>query len=357
MLLILLALAQAAAATLITLDLRWLVALDTPAAAPVAYDAAAAYVPLRGGALVAVDLDRGVVRWRRELTTSIAPSSGDGLVFAATEGLVEALDARSGVTRWRTPFPGRMVTVTWDNGWLLCSTEAGDLAALRASDGELVWRTTLGAALVVPPAAGLDRLYLALEGAQVWSVDLATGRKGWARTLAGRITSLSALDGQLIVGTTDNAAFSLDLVSGRQRWRWRVGGDVTGPATSDERHIYFVAKDNVLRAVALGGGSLRWTAELSARPVGGPQLYRGAIFVPLANSVAVFDPGTGKPLGTLAASGELSAAPHLRFQARPTGARLVAVTRDGRLQGFGERIEAPPVAMEALPGTTVPPER
>jgi outer membrane protein assembly factor BamB len=356
MLLILAAVAQAAVATLITLDVRWLVPLDTPPAAPAAYDAAAAYVPLRGGALVAVDLDRGAVRWRRELASTVAPSSGDGLVFVATDGVVEALHAQSGATKWRTPLPGRLVTVTWDNGWLLCSTDAGDLAALRASDGNLLWRTTLGAALVVPPAPGLDRVYLAVEGARVVSVDLATGQQRWVRTLSGRITSLAAVDGQLIVGTTANTLFSLDLTTGRQRWRWRVGGDVSGPATSDDRHIYFVARDNVLRAVALGGGTLRWTAELEARPVGGPQLYRGMVFVPLANSVAVFDPATGKPLGAIAASGELSTSPYLRFQARPTGARLVAVTRDGRMQGFGERFEAPPAPLENLPGVAVPPE-
>lgn len=357
MLLILAALAQAAVATLATLDPRWLVPLETPPAAALAFDAATAYVPLRGGGLVAVELDRGVVRWRRDLATTIAPASGDGLVFVATDGVVEALAAGSGVTRWRAPLPGRLVTVTWDNGWLLCSTEAGDLAALRASDGQFVWRATLGAALVTPPAAGLDCLYVAIEGAHVVSLDLATGQQKWSRTLGGRITGLSAVDGQLIVGTTDNAVFSLDLESGRQRWRWRVGGDVSGPATSDDRHIYFVARDNVLRAVALGGGSLRWNAELSSRPVGGPQMFQGSILVPLATSVAVFDPATGKSLGTIAVSGELSAAPHLRLQTRPTGPRVVAVTRDGRLQGFGVRFEEPPAAVEALPGVAVPPER
>ena len=58
MLLILAALVQAVA-TLGALDLRWLVPLDAPPAAPAAYDANTAYVPVRGGALVAVDLDRG----------------------------------------------------------------------------------------------------------------------------------------------------------------------------------------------------------------------------------------------------------------------------------------------------------
>lgn len=356
MLLILAALAQAATATLATLDLRWLVAFDAPPAAAPTYDAGTAYVPLRDGALVAVDLERGAVRWRRELATSIAPASGEGLVFVAADGRVEALASSSGSARWRTPLPGRLVTVTWDTGWLLCSTEGGDFAALRASDGELVWRATLGKALVAPPAAALDRVYLALDGAEIVSLNLATGEKGWTRTLSGRITGISAVDRQLIVGTTDNAVFSLDLESGRQRWRWRVGGDASGTATSDERHIYFVARDNVLRAVARGGGSLRWTAELSARPLGGPQVFEGLVFVPLATSIAVFDPATGKPLATIPASGELSTAPHLRPQARPTGARLVAMTRDGRLQGFGERFEAPPAALETLPGATVPPE-
>jgi len=356
MLLMLAALAQATAAVLATLDLRWLVPFDAPPAAPPAYDAATAYVPLRDGMLVAVDLERGTVRWRRELATALAPTSGEGLVFVAADGRVEALTAQGGTTKWRTSLPGRLVTVTWDTGWLLCSTDAGDLAALRASDGQLVWRATLGAALVAPPAAGLDQVYLALEGAQVVSLSLATGEKGWTRTLSGRITGISVVDGQLIVGTTDNAVFSLDLQGGRQRWRWRVGGDASGGAVSDGRNIYFVARDNVLRAVARGGGSLRWTAELSSRPVGGPQVYGAAVVVPLATSIAVFDPATGKPLGSIAASGEISSAPHLRLQARPTGARLVAMSRDGRLQGFGERFEAAPAAIESLPGAAVPPE-
>jgi len=354
MLLIFAALLQAVA-TLGAFDLRWLVSLETPPATLPAYDAYTAYVPLRGGGLVAVDLDRGRIRWRRDVTASIAPSSGDGLVFVASEGVVQALAADTGVTRWQTSLPGGLVTLTWDNAWLLCSNEAGDLAALRASDGELVWRATLGAVLVTSPAAGLDRVYAALEGGRVVSLDLATGVLLWERTLSGRVTGLQAADGQLIVGTTDNVVFSLDLVTGRQRWRWRIGGDAAGPAASDERHVYFAARDNVLRAVDVRNGNLRWTAELPSRPVGGPQLLPGAVVVPLSTSVATFDPASGKAIGAIAALGEMSGAPHIRPQARPTGAALVALARDGRIQGFGLRYEEAPVRLETLPGQVVSP--
>jgi outer membrane protein assembly factor BamB len=354
MLLILAVLVQAVA-TLGALDLRWLVPLDAPPASPAAYDANTAYVPVRGGALVAVDLDRGLVRWRRDLATSIAPSSGDGLVFVATEGLVQALAPSSGATRWRTTLPGTLLTITWDNGWLLCSNATGDLAALRASDGELVWHTELGATLVGPPVAGLDRVYVPLDGGRVVSLDLATGVRSWERVLPGRVMGLHAVNSQLIVGTTGNAVFSLDLASGRQHWRWRVGADPAGPAASDDRHVYFAARDNVLRAVDVRSGNLRWTVDLPSRPVGGPQILPGAIVVPLSTSVAAFDPATGKQIGSIAAMGEISGAPHIRLHARPTGAHLVALARDGRMQGFAPRFEEAPARLEGLPGVAVVP--
>jgi outer membrane protein assembly factor BamB len=353
--LILAALAQAAALAFAALDVRWVVPLDSPPAATPAYDAATAYVPLRTGGLVAVDLDRGLVRWRRDLTTTIAPSVGDDLVFAAAADGVEALAADTGRTRWRSPFPGRLVTVTWDNGWLLCSNDAGDLAALRATDGELLWRATLGAPLVAPPAAGLDRVYVAIEGGQLLSLELATGHRSWSRQLPGRVTGLRAADGQLIVGTTANAVFSLELESGRQRWRWRIGGDAAGAAASDDRHVYFAARDNMLRAVDLRNGNLRWTSELTARPVGGPQVLAGRVVVPLSSTVGIFDPLSGKPEAQVTVAGEMGTAPHLRVDGRPTSPRLVAITLDGRMQGFGWRYEEPPAPLGALPGTAVPP--
>ena len=354
MLLILAALVQAVA-TLGALDLRWLVPLDAPPAAPAAYDGHTAYVPVRGGALVAVDLDRGMVRWRRDIATGIAPSSGDGLVFIATEGGVQALEPSTGAARWRTTLPGALLTITWDTGWLLCSNATGDLAALRASDGELVWRAELGATLVGPPVAGLDRVYVPLDGGRIVSLELATGARSWERVVPGRVMGVHAVDSQLIVGTTGNAVFSLDLASGRQRWRWRVGADPAGPAASDDRHVYFAARDNVLRAVDVRSGNLRWTVDLPSRPVGGPQILPGAIVVPLSTSVAAFDPATGKAIGSVATMGEISGAPHIRLHARPTGAHLIALARDGRMQGFAPRFEEAPARLEGLPGVAVVP--
>src|SRR6187455_3712198 len=90
----------------VSLDARWVASFETPPAAAPGFDATTAFVPLKGGQLVAVDLDLGTVRWRLDVTTAFTPATGEGLVFTVTEQMIEARDAATGDTKWRTPLPG-----------------------------------------------------------------------------------------------------------------------------------------------------------------------------------------------------------------------------------------------------------
>lgn len=348
----LLAMVQAAAAPVAPLDARWAVAFDSPPAASPGFDATTAYIPLKGGQLIAINLDRGTVRWRMEAPTAFTPATGDGLVFTVNDQVIEARDAQTGASRWRTPLPGGVaVPLYWDTGWLLASTTAGDLAALRASDGTLVWRRQFGAPLSGPPGPALDRLYLPLADNRLMAVLLANGETVWSRTLAAPVTALLALDDQLVFGTAAKKLMSVDLKRGRERWTWDVGGDVAGTPIADEKRIYFAARDNVLRALDRKSGNLRWKANLPSRPAGGPLRLPDALLMPLvSNEIAGFDPESGKPTLTVRAAGEIGAQPHFRPGAKLTSPQLITVSREGQLQGFGRRFEPVPQLLEALPG-------
>lgn len=348
---------QAVAATVAPLDPRWAIVFDTPPAAAAGFDATAAYVPLKGGQLVAVDLDRGTVRWRLDVATPFTPATGDGLVFTTTESSIEARDAQSGATRWRTPLPGgAAVPLYWDTGWLLASTPNGDLAAFRASDGTLVWRQPLGSPLAAAPVPALDRLYLPLADKRLVAVLLATGETAWSRTLNSRITGMLALDDQLVFGTAGHDVVSVRLSNGRERWTWHVGGDVSGLPSADEKRIYFASRDNVLRAVDRKSGNLRWKASLPSRPAGGPLPLPNTVLMPMVSSeIAGFDLETGKPTVTVKAAGEIGPQPFFRPGARATAVRLVTVSRDGQLQGFAQRFEPVPGLIDVLPGVPAVP--
>jgi outer membrane protein assembly factor BamB len=334
---------------------RWVATFDGSPAAMPAFDERSAFVALRGGPLVAIDLDRGTQRWRVDLIVDFTPAVGKGRVFVAADSAIVALDAASGKTIWRTPLADALgAPLYWDTGWLIASTKGGELAAFRAEDGEIVWRKTLGVPVGANPVAALDGLYLGLADGRVICLDLATGNPRWEYKLDGRITGMAALDDQLIAGTTTNQLVSIGLARGNYLQRWRVGADPVGAPTGDSRHIYFVALDNVLRAVDRRNGNLRWMRTLTSRPSGAPLLVDNVVLIPFVSAaLSAFGAIDGKPLFDLAAAGELAGPPHLRTGGPLTGARLVTISREGHLQGFAQSIEAAPAPIVALPGVKV----
>ena len=330
------------------LDARWAVTFGSVPVATPGYDATSAYIPLKGGQLVAVNLDRGTIRWTLDVATALTPATGEGLVFTVTDQVIEARDAQTGAARWATPLPGgAAMPLFYDTGWLLASTTSGDLAALRASDGTVVWRRQLGAPLSGSPGPALDRLYLPLADNRLVSVLLTSGEILWSRTLPARVTALLALEDQLVVGTVAKRVMSIDLKNGRERWEWGVGGDISGVPAADEKRIYFAARDNVLRALDRKSGNLRWKANLGSRPAGGPLRLPDTLLMPMvSNEIAGYDPETGKPAVTVRAAGEIGAQPFIRTGTRLTAPQLVTVSREGQLQGFGRRFEPVPQQLQ-----------
>lgn len=339
----------------VTLDPRWTLAFTTTLAAPAGFDQQAAYVPLKDDELVAIDLDRGTARWHVALATSFAPATGDGLVFAGGGGSVSALDQGTGQELWRTELGGDLSgPLFWDSGWLLASTASGDLVALRAEDGRILWRNALGSALAVPPTTVQDRLFVALRDQRVAAIDLEAGTTLWTNPLNEPATGMLALNEQLLIGTRANRLHSVSLDRGRSRWTQKAGADVIGAPAADADLIYYVAFDNVLRALHRRSGNLKWVRNLPSRPSGGAVRADNVVFVPLAaQGIGAYLPQTGAEAYIIRAAGEISGTPFIRESARPTAPRLVALSREGALQAFAARYEGAPALLAALPGAKV----
>jgi outer membrane protein assembly factor BamB len=347
--------ADEAANRIVALDPRWTVVFDTAPAAPAGFDLELAYVPLKGGELQAIDLNRGLVKWTATLTTALTPATGDGLVFAAGDGLITALEQRSGATIWRTPLEGALATpLYWDAGWLIVSLESGDLAALRGLDGQIMWRQSLGSPLASTPTPAGDHMYVALRDGRIVSLTLSTGVTAWTTPLNEPVTGILALNDQLVVGTRGNRVYSISLNRGRIRWSQRAGADIAGAPVADERLIYYAALDNMLRAVDRKSGNLRWARQLGSRPAAGPLRAGNVVLLPLVTTdIGAFVATTGVDSFTIRAAGETGGVPYIREGARPTATLLISMSREGALQGFAPRIEPLPAALSVLPGTKI----
>ena len=336
------------------LQSRWTSTFPAPPNFEPAYDAAHAYVALRDNQLVAVALDTGKTVWSVACPMSAAPAAGDGLVFAGGDGFVEARAQLDGTSQWRTPIEGVTTRLYWDTGWLIAATDRGALLAIRAADGEVLWRRDLGVGLQGAPAPAGNRLYLSLTNAAMMALSLQTGESIWTSNLPAPGSGILALDDRLFVGSLDNNFYCLSAKDGSVRWSWRTGADVIGAPVIDTKRVYFLSLDNVLRALDRNSGSLRWLKSLSMRPSTGPLLTGTTLIVAgVGTELHAFSTADGSAVGNLVLRSaqdqemQLAAPPYLTAENL-----LIVLTRGGQMQALSG---APPPAVPAVPAVPVVP--
>jgi polyvinyl alcohol dehydrogenase (cytochrome) len=231
------------------------------------------------------------LRWTKNLGTLIKPSPiiGGGLLYiGGDDGIMYALDARSGKLVWKRPLGAPIqMTPTLANGKLFVGTHTvpSIFAALDAATGKILWRTPLHGCVRSEPVVANG---LVFEGESCGDPGLCYNG------------GMRAFDEQ----------------TGAIRWRRNVtavpknGGAQWSPVSYDGRRLYFGTGNICKTASPLGdalvaispSGKIEWSFQ-AANPLsdddfgGGAMLNNGQIFVPNKNGVLYdFDAASGKIL-------------------------------------------------------------
>lgn len=310
-----------------TLRVIWTVPLNAALSAPPAFAADRGFFPLDGGRIEARDLATGGRLWSIDAHPVSQPAVGDTLLFFAEGDSVVARRLDDGAPAWRVPFAERLAApLVWDNGWLVAAAASGRVHAFRATDGHLIWSRDVGSAPSAKPALAADRVYVPAGNSRIVALQVESGKVVWERRVGGTPGDMLALEDRVYVGSDDNFFYCLKAVDGEIDWRWRTGADVIGLPSADERAVYFVSKDNVLRALNRRSGNQLWKRGLPLRPSGGPVRLADTLIVSgVAPALRAFLAKDGAPAGDVSTEGELAAVPHAYEGA--TAPVLAVVTR------------------------------
>ena len=258
----------------------WTLALNNQLTVPPAYDAHARFLP---------DRRRSA---RRATSCRRAPSSGSS---SRAPVLQPVAGRRSGVPRragradgaarratarvaWQLPFAEPLaVPPVWDNGWLVRRDRGrrGPRLSRHRRRAHLAPRSRIAGARAArrsPPIASTSRPTTAASS-RCMSTD---GDAVWERRLGGAANDILALDDRVYAGAQGQLLLLRDgqrrprrlAVADRRRRRRRR-------RSSDETNVYFVALDNVLRALNRKSGGQQWMRPLPFRPVWAPVQVAG----------------------------------------------------------------------------------
>lgn len=339
---------------LIPAEIVWSASLDSPLVHPPVSAGDMLIVALRSGTLGGLALGRGTSVWSVEQAASVALAADELQVYAAHGSTIAARTASSGALAWSRTLDAPVASpLAARGGWVLALDSNGMLVALRAADGEVVWRRAIeGEGHDHAPTIEGETVVVTRRSGEVVALSIREGTPSWTVRLDGSPGVPLLVDGRVIIGASDNALYCLDEDTGRLIWRWRSGGDIKAAPVVDATHIYYVSLDNMLRAIDRRSGNLRWKRSLSARATSGLRLVSDQLLVSgLAPVVRAHRVADGRPAGTLEVKTDLLAAPPLLVpRLAPDYVFLIAAGRDGSVFAYRPTLSLPTTPLEGLPG-------
>ncbi len=249
--------------------------------------------------LVAIETATGKPRWRVKLRAGArsAPTIVDGKLFVPTlDDRLVGLSATDGKELWSYQAPSAETAMLGlpapasADGIVVAGFASGDLQAVRAISGTVVWADNLSAAR-----------------GQTSLVDLSTIR---AMPLIRDSVVYAVSVGGLMV--------AIDLPSGRRLWERAIASDNT-PWLAGE-WLYVLTTGNELAAISTRDGAVAWVNQLERYenpekqrdPITliGPVMAGGRLLVvDSLGRMLICDPVTGKQTGRVSVSGAGAVAP------------------------------------------------
>lgn len=263
----------------------------------------------------------------KKVRLASSPVVGGGRIYVMdTESRIHAYETKTGSEVWTVSFgvDGKDRKAAWGGGVsvdgdvLYATNGLGDVAALKASDGSVIWKKRPGGPLRGAPSFGIGNVYAmssdnqifalkATDGSIEWTESGATeltgvfgvaapaiaqgtvvagfssgelnayryenGRVLWADALtrtsiSTSVSALSDIDaspvvdrGRVFAVGKGGRMVSLELVTGQRLWEINVGG-ISTPWVAGE-WVFVITDDARLLCIARGSGKVRWATQLA----------------------------------------------------------------------------------------------
>jgi outer membrane protein assembly factor BamB len=173
--------------------------------------------------LLCTDLAHHNIRWQARIKdAAFAPIIvGNRLMTSSGDGIVTALDPKSGKLIWKFQTDGRLLgPVSAGDERLYVGSDDGTLVALSQSDGKELYRVKLRSP-IVNAAAVADYIYVAEADGQLSALHPADGSVAWKVTLPSSTwTAPTVSDRRVIIACRNGDVLAYDAPTGRELWRY-----------------------------------------------------------------------------------------------------------------------------------------
>ena len=235
----------------------WKFKTDAPIFSSAAVVDGVVYITSDDSFLYALDEANGTLKWKFETQGRIAssPAVSDGLVyFGSFDGSFYAVDAATGKEKWKFDggyerhfaAPGihgnlpahQIMPDAWDfyqsspvvdHGYVYFGSGDGNVYALGATSGALLWKFHTGDVVHSSPAIANGTLYIGSFDTWLYAIDAERGTERWRfktgedpvrYNQTGLTSSPVVVGGTVYFGCRDAHVYAVDAATGKQKWAY-----------------------------------------------------------------------------------------------------------------------------------------
>lgn len=291
------------------------------------------------------------IRWRyaSEATLNLTPASDENRIYLPlAAGIIVSLRASDGQLNWKSEIGGEFsASPAVDNHAVYVASEAlpsasesqagkGSLRALGLEGGLTIWMKSLPAAIRGALAVGRNKVVAGSADGNVYAFDKTSGSVIWSVQSGSAINCKPVLSGKAVyLGSENGMLLSLDEDTGKLRWRYQTAGPVRGPVALVDDLVFFGSGDGYVYAVSESEGRLRWRTRTGAGVQAVTRVADGLLVASLDNFAYLLSLSRGKRIWKRQLPGRVSAQPlttedSALFTPLAGSAGVVLALRDGK---------------------------
>lgn len=197
--------------------------------------------------------------------------SGDILYSATRQGNLRAIHATEGYVLWKKQLPaGAEGGLGYGRAKLLVGDVQGNLLALNARDGSEVWSVSRKGEWLSPPVIKESRAYALLSTGQLFAFVAQDGQEAWQYSRSGDekmtirgLGSPTVYGKELFQGFADGYVVALSTETGKELWAKKLRTkerfyDVDMAPAVDEKSVFVAAFDGNFYSLNRVDGRIQW---------------------------------------------------------------------------------------------------
>ncbi|MCO4294272.1 PQQ-binding-like beta-propeller repeat protein [Solitalea sp. MAHUQ-68] len=195
----------------------------------------------------------------------------DLLLNVNTQGLIYALNKKSGKVVWKTGTKGKIYSTPAVQGtYAVVGSSNHHIYCLNTLTGKIVWDFQADKAVLGSPVIKGDNVFIGASDGHFRALNLKTGKLVWDfdQVKGFVVTKPLIYNNKIYFGCWANDFYALDIETGKLVWKWNNGttNRMFSPAAcypaATANRVFIVAPDRYMTAFDANSGAVIWRKQM-----------------------------------------------------------------------------------------------